>query len=151
MARTLNMVQLIGRLGADPEAHVTATGSQFTTFSLATNRQWNGADGVLNSETDWHRIVAWGALGETCVAHLRKGRLVYIEGRLSTRSWEADGQKHQRTEIVASDMIILDQKSQEESQPKQSRELVGAGVGKQRGAHPSPDEETDDDLLALPF
>ena len=110
MARTLNKVQLIGRLGADPEAHTTASGSQFTTFSLATNRQWAGTDGVVNTETDWHRVVAWGSLGDTCAAHLRKGRLVYIEGRLSSRSWEADGQKYQRTEVVAVDMVLLDSK-----------------------------------------
>ncbi len=151
MARTLNMVQLIGRLGADPEAHTTAAGSQFATFSLATNRQWNGPDGVLNSETDWHHIVAWGSLGETCITHLRKGRLIYIEGRLSTRSWEADGQKHQRTEIVASDMLLLDSKPSEDSAPAKTREPAATAAGKSRGSRQNIMEESEDDLLALPF
>ncbi len=145
------MVQLIGRLGADPEAHSTATNNPFTTFSLATNRQWNGPDGVLNTETDWHRIVAWGTLGETCATHLRKGRLVYIEGRLSNRSWEADGQKHQRTEVVASDMLILDPKPADDTASAPQRELVRSASGQSRGARSVQEVEAEDDLAELPF
>jgi single-strand DNA-binding protein len=108
MARTLNRVQLIGRLGGDPELRHTGTGLPVATFGLATNRQWPGKDGSLQEETEWHTIVVWDKLAQICSEHLTKGRLVYIEGRLHTRSWEYNGQKQQKTEIVASDMLILD-------------------------------------------
>src|SRR4051794_28509896 len=108
MARTLNKVQLIGRLGQDPQMRYTQSGTPVTTFSLATNRQWQGKDGTMQDETDWHTVVAWDKLGQICSEHLTKGRLVYIEGRLQNRSWEQDGQTRYKTEIVASDMLILD-------------------------------------------
>ena len=111
MAKTLNKVQLIGRLGADPEVKVTASDLTVASFSLATNRQWKNRDGELQEETDWHNIVAWDRLAQTCGEYLAKGRLVYIEGRLRTRNWEQNGQKQYRTEVVASDMLILDGKS----------------------------------------
>lgn len=110
MARTLNRVQLIGRLGGDPEMRVTSSGMQVTTFSLATNRQWQGKDGTTQEETDWHTIVAWDRLAQVCAEHLSKGRLVYVEGRIQYRSWESNGQKMYKTEVVASDMLILDSK-----------------------------------------
>src|SRR3712207_4207228 len=110
MARTLNRVQLIGRLGGDPEMKVTSTGMQVTTFSLATNRQWQSKDGVTQEETDWHTIVAWDRLAQVCAEHLSKGRLVFVEGRIQYRSWESNGQKMYKTEVVASDMLILDSK-----------------------------------------
>ena len=122
MARTLNKVQLIGRLGADPEQRTTNSGVAVTTFSLATNRQWQGKDGTLQEETDWHTIVAWERLAQICSEHLTKGRLVYIEGRLRNRSWEANGQKNYKTEVVATDMLILDSKG---SQPEGEVREVG--------------------------
>src|ERR1700730_13077578 len=108
MARTLNRVQLIGRLGGDPELRYTSAGLPVATFSLATNRQWPGKDGSLQEETEWHTIVAWDKLAQICSEHLSKGRLVFIEGRIHTRSWESNGQKQFKTEIVAADMLILD-------------------------------------------
>jgi single-strand DNA-binding protein len=108
MARTLNRVQLIGHLGADPELRYTTSGLAVATFSLATNRQWPAKDGTLQEETEWHSIVAWDKLAQICSEHLTKGRLVFIEGRIHTRSWESNGQKQYRTEIVATDMLILD-------------------------------------------
>jgi single-strand DNA-binding protein len=89
---------------------VTSSGMQVTTFSLATNRQWQGKDGATQEETDWHTIVAWDRLAQVCAEHLSKGRLVYIEGRIQYRSWESNGQKMYKTEVVASDMLILDSK-----------------------------------------
>src|SRR5436305_9648647 len=88
----------------------TPSGTPVTTFSVATNRQWKDADGSLREETDWHNIVAWDALAQTCAEYLAKGRLVYIEGRLQTRSWEAEGRTNYKTEIIARDMLILDSK-----------------------------------------
>ena len=108
MARSLNKVQLIGRLGADPEMRYTGSDMPVTTFSLATNRQWTDRAGNAQDETDWHNIVAWDRLAQICNEHLAKGRLVYIEGRLRTRTYESNGQKQYRTEIVASDMLMLD-------------------------------------------
>jgi single-strand DNA-binding protein len=110
MAKTLNRVQLIGRLGADPEMRNTQAGMTVATFGLATSRQWPGKDGTLQEETEWHNIVVWDKLAQLCGDFLTKGRLVYIEGRIHTRSYDRDGQKQYRTEIVASDMLLLDPK-----------------------------------------
>jgi single-strand DNA-binding protein len=110
MAKTLNRVQLIGRLGADPEMRNTQAGMTVATFGLATSRQWPGKDGTMQEETEWHNIVVWDKLAQLCGDFLTKGRLVYIEGRIHTRSYDRDGQKQYRTEIVASDMLLLDPK-----------------------------------------
>lgn len=147
-------MQLIGRLGGDPEMRTTGTGMQVVSFSVATNRQWTGKDGSLQEETDWHNIVAWERLAQICHEHLSKGRLVYIEGRLRTRSYEANGQKQYRTEVVASDMVMLDTASATDSQREapalpsvpenagQKRSAVSAGRGRQ---------PVDDDLDDVPF
>ncbi len=110
MSRTLNKVSLIGRLGKDPEMRYTASGAAVTTFTLATNRMTKSADGTAQEETDWHTIVTWDKLAETCNQYLTKGRQVYIEGRLQTRTWEQDGQKRYKTEVIAHEMLILDSK-----------------------------------------
>lgn len=111
MTRGLNKVLLIGRLGRDPEMRYTPSGKPVTTFSIATSRSWNTSDGDKHSETEWFNIVAWGSLAEICKQFLTKNRLVYIEGRLQTRHWEDnDGNKRTSTEIVANEMIMLDEK-----------------------------------------
>ena len=110
MARTLNRVQLIGRLGGDPEMRITTSGIPVTTFSLATDRQWQDREGNTREETDWHTVVAWDRLAQICSDHITKGRLVFVEGRLRYLSWESNGQKFYKTEVVASDMLILDPK-----------------------------------------
>jgi single-strand DNA-binding protein len=110
MAGSLNKVMLIGNVGRDPEMRYTQSGEAVTSFSVATNRRWNGADGQRHEETEWHNIVAWGKLAEQCNEYLTKGRSVYVEGRLQTRSWDdqASGQKRFRTEIIANTMQMLD-------------------------------------------
>lgn len=109
MARSLNKVQLIGNLTRDPELRYTPQGTAVCTFGLATNRQWQTEGGEKKEDAEFHRIVAWNKLAEICSQLLTKGRKAYIEGRLQTRSWQAqDGTQKQTTEIVASDMIILD-------------------------------------------
>lgn len=114
MSRGLNKVMLIGRLGRDPEMRYTPTGKPVTSFSVATSRTWVTADGERREATEWFNVVAWRELAEICHQHLGKGSRVYIEGRLQTRSWEgSDGQKHYRTEVVADEMIMLDQRSGE--------------------------------------
>jgi single-strand DNA-binding protein len=109
MARSLNKVELIGNLTRDPELRYTPQGTAVCTFGLATNRQWVTEAGEKREEAEFHRIVAWNKLAEICSQLLTKGRKVYIEGRLQTRSWTGqDGAQRTATEIVASDMIILD-------------------------------------------
>src|SRR5215210_1415577 len=100
MSRTLNKVQLIGRLGGDPQLKYTQSGTAVATFSLATNRQWQGKDGTSREETDWHNVVAWDKLAQTCGEYLTKGRLVFIEGRIQYSTWEYQGQTRYKTEIV---------------------------------------------------
>ncbi len=156
MARSLNKVLLIGRLGADPEMRYTSSGMPVTTFSLATNRQWTDREGNAQEETDWHNIVAWDRLAQICNEHLAKGRLIYLEGRLRTRTYEANGQKQYRTEIVASDMLMLDsaggveQASGRENGEKPAATKVAAQVGS-RGRSKAAEPREVDDTDELPF
>ena len=97
-----NRVTLLGNLGQDPELRYTQNKTAVTSFSLATTEYRKSADGGSQSVTDWHRVVVWGKQAENCNKYLRKGRTVFIEGRLHTRSWEdKNGQKHRITEVVA--------------------------------------------------
>jgi single-strand DNA-binding protein len=111
MGRGLNKVMIIGRVGRDPEMRYTPSGRPVTTFSIATNRTWNTADGGRRTETEWFNVVAWSNLAEICKQYLAKDRLVYVEGRLQTRHWEdPEGNKHTAIEIVANEMIMLDER-----------------------------------------
>ena len=104
----LNKVMLIGQLGTDPEMRYTANGSAVTNFRLAVNRSF-GSDEGRREETEWFTVVTWTKLAELVGQHLQKGRKVYVEGRLSTRSWDGqDGQKHYRTEVIANQVLFLD-------------------------------------------
>ncbi|MCL5432685.1 MAG: single-stranded DNA-binding protein [Patescibacteria group bacterium] len=111
MARSLNRVQLIGNLTRDPELRYTPSGTAVCTFGLATNRSWTTESGEKKEDAEFHRIVAWNKLAELCSQFLTKGRKVFVEGRLSTRNWTGqDGSQRTTTEIVISDMILLDNK-----------------------------------------
>ncbi len=108
MAGSLNKVMLIGNLGRDPEMRFTPSGRAVTNFTIATSERWKDTNGELQESTEWHRIVTWGKLAENCAKLLSKGKQVYIEGRIQTRSWDdKDGNKRYTTEIVASQMQIL--------------------------------------------
>jgi single-strand DNA-binding protein len=108
MARGLNKVMVIGHVGRDPEMRYTPGGKPVTSFSVATGRSWTNSEGERREETEWFNVVAWGNLAEICKQHIRKGRQVYVEGRLQTRSWEDhEGKKRFRTELVANEMILL--------------------------------------------
>lgn len=110
-ARSLNKVMLIGNMTRDPELRYTPTGVAVCSFGLATNRSWTTDPGEKKEEVEFHRIVAWNKLAELCSQLLAKGRKIYVEGRLQTRSWVGqDGGQRQSTEIVIEDMIILDSK-----------------------------------------
>ncbi len=107
--RDLNKVMLIGNLTKDPEARTTPSGQSVTSFGVATNRSWTDAQGAKQEAVEFIDIVAWGKLGEIIGQYSSKGRKVYIEGRLQTRSWDAqDGSKKYKTEVIASDVILLD-------------------------------------------
>lgn len=106
--RSLNKVLLLGYLGRDPEVRYTASGKAVATFSLATSVQWRDQNGNDQERTEWHRIVAWGRLGEICGEYLGKGKQVFIEGRIQSRDWEdQDGNRRTTVEIIANDMIML--------------------------------------------
>jgi single-strand DNA-binding protein len=112
----VNKALLIGRLGKDPEVRYTPDGTMVTNFNLATDEQWKDKNGEKVQKTEWHRIVTFGKLAEICGNYLVKGKLVFVEGRIQTRSWEdKDGVKRFTTEIVASNMQMLDTKGQSKS------------------------------------
>lgn len=111
MSRGLNKVMIIGHLGRDPEMRYTPSGRPVTSFSVATSRSWNTAEGERRTETEWFNVVAWGSLAEICNQYLKKGHQVYVEGRLQTRRWEdEEGNKRSATEVVAREMIMLTEK-----------------------------------------
>jgi len=112
--RSVNKVILIGNITRDPELKKTNTGQSIITFGLATNRDWVTTKGEKQSLAEYHNIVAWGKLAEICHQYLKKGKLIYTEGYLKTRSWDSpEGVKIFKTEIVIHDMIMLDRKPKE--------------------------------------
>jgi single-strand DNA-binding protein len=111
MAKELNKVQMTGRLGADPDLRQTQQGHTVITFRVASTRSWRSSDGEAHEETEWFRVVAWNKLAEICHKWLAKGSRVYVEGRLQTRQWQDDdGKERSVTEVIASDMILLDRR-----------------------------------------
>lgn len=104
----VNKVILIGRLGKDPDVRYTPSGQAVANFTMATSENWTGKDGQKQERTEWHRIVVWGRLAELCKDYLKKGRQVYIDGKLQTRSWDdKEGKKMYTTEIVANTVQFL--------------------------------------------
>jgi single-strand DNA-binding protein len=103
---SVNKVILVGNLGRDAEVKVTASGQSVASFSIATTETWT-KDGEKKEKTEWHRIVLWGRQADTLQPYLTKGKQVYIEGRLETRQWEKDGQKHYTTEVKADRIVLL--------------------------------------------
>ena len=109
MAGSLNRVMIIGNLGQDPELRYTANQTPVATFSVATTDYRTGADGQRQETTEWHRVVVWSKMAENCAKFLAKGRTVFVEGKLQTRSWDdkQTGQKRYQTEIVAQNVQFL--------------------------------------------
>jgi single-strand DNA-binding protein len=122
---SLNRVQLIGRLGKDPEGRFTPTGKKVVSFSLAVGQRWKGADGSVKEQTEWVNIEAWGRIGEICQQYLQKGRLVFIEGRLKTDRYEDKGETKYFTKVVATSMQMLEKKTEEEDEPEAASEESG--------------------------
>ncbi len=141
MAGTVNKVILIGRLGKDPEVKYTQGGTAIARFSLATDEFWKDQNGERQQRTEWHNIVAWDKLADICGQYLTKGKQVYIEGKLQTRSWEdKEGNKRYTTEIRADNMVMLG-----------TRGDSGTGGGEKAGpaapaGAPGGGEITDDDI-----
>ncbi len=109
MAKGVNKVFLLGRLGGEPESR-QAGSTTVSNFTVATSEKFKNQQGEWQEKTEWHRVVAWGRLAEICKEYLHKGSQVYIEGKLQTRSWEKEGVKQYTTEIVITDMNMLDSK-----------------------------------------
>jgi single-strand DNA-binding protein len=108
---SLNKVIIIGNVGNEPEMRFTPNGKPVTSFSVATNWVYTSPEGERKQETEWFSVVAWNKLAEQCNQFLAKGKLVYAEGRLHTRSWEGqDGQQHSKMEVIANRVVFLDRK-----------------------------------------
>ena len=155
MARGINKVILIGNLGRDPETRYTQSGSPVANFSVATSESWNDRQSNERQErTEWHNVVCFARLAEIAGEYLRKGSKVYIEGRLSTSSWEKEGQKHYRTEIIAREMQMLDGRGGQDGYQaggqggyqSGGREGGGPGPLPSRRNEPTVVDGADDDL-----
>lgn len=151
----LNKVMIIGRLGNDPELKYTPQGQAVCSMTLATDESYKAKDGNMVNKVEWHRIVLWRFLAENAGKYLKKGSQVYIEGKLQTRMWEKDGQKHYTTEIVADEMTFLGGKSDSQqqqggySQPNQQQNNQSQPQANQNQGYDIPDTNFNDD--DLPF
>jgi len=156
VSRSLNKVQLIGNLGADPEIRSTANGTKVATLSIATSRQWTGQSGERQEKTEWHRVVLWNnnrgsGLADVAERFLKKGAPVYVEGRIEYRTWEdREGKTRYTTEIVGRELIMLSGRSDAEVGRQPARAAAGSS-----GSAPDADsykdfpealDEEDDDL-----
>jgi single-strand DNA-binding protein len=145
---SLNKAMIIGNLGRDPEMRYVGNGQAVTQFTVAVNRNYKDASGEWKEETEWFRVVAWGPLAERTAENLRKGRKVYVEGRLQTRSWEGqDGQKRYTTELIASTVTALDSRPREEGAP----EPTAARPARAEAPSEPAEEFGSSDLDELPF
>ncbi len=150
MAKSLNRVQLIGNLTRDPELRYTPNGTAVCSFGIATNRNWTTDAGEKKDEAEFHNIVSWNKLAELCSQFLLKGSKVFVEGRLATRTWQGqDGAQRNKTEIVISDMILLDGKKpaapetgEAEEKPKEEKKEEG----KEESSEEPSEEVAPDDI-----
>ena len=151
----VNKVILIGNLGRDPELRSTPSGQQVASFSLATNRKWRDRDGNQQEQTEWHNIVCWARQAEIAGQYLTKGRQIYVEGRLQTRSWEdrQSGEKRYRTEIICDNFQMLGQRGDadgggfREPAPAAVDSTAGEASSGAPEAPPATESEDDD----IPF
>lgn len=142
MSGTVNRVTLIGRLGKDPETKETGNDKKVCKFSLATDETWT-KDGEKQSKTQWHNILAWAKLGETCQKYLKKGSLIYVEGKIEYRKWEGeDGQEKRATDITISHMTMLGSKPDSEGSGG-SEKKKDDDWGKSGGAKKNQDADED--------
>jgi single-strand DNA-binding protein len=130
MASSVNKVILVGRLGKDPELKYTQGGTPVAKFSIATDETWKDQSGEKQQRTEWHNIVAWRKLAEICGQYLNKGKLVYIEGKLQTRSWDdKEGHKRYTTEVVADNMVMLSGKGEDARHERSAAAAASSNAG----------------------
>lgn len=148
---SVNKVILVGNLGVDPELKHTNGGKAVANLSIATNESFKNAAGERQDRTEWHRVTVWGDQAEVCAKYLEKGRMVYVEGKLQTRSWEQDGQKRYATEIIADKVTFLgggggrrDDRPDGQAPATAARGRWGGDMGAGGGA--SPDSGGGDDI-----
>ena len=146
----VNKVILVGNLGRDPEVRSTPSGQPVATFSIATNRKWRDRDGNRQEQTEWHNIVCWGRQAEVAGQYLTKGRQIFVEGRLQTRSWEdkQSGEKKYRTEVICDNFQMLGQRGdfdRGDGAPP-PYEPPGGGSGGGAGGGGGSTEPEDDDI-----
>ena len=135
---SLNKVILIGNLGQDPEARFTPQGTAVTNLSIATNESWKDQSGEMQDRTEWHRVVMYGRMAETATEYMKKGQMVYVEGRLHTREWEDQNQiKRKTTEIRCDNFTMLGRRSEAPA---------GQSQGTMSPSQSTPDSEVEDDL-----
>ncbi|MDH3744113.1 MAG: single-stranded DNA-binding protein [Acidobacteriota bacterium] len=141
----VNKVILVGNLGRDPEVRTTPSGQPVATFSVATNRRWKDRDGNRQEQTEWHNIVCWGRQAEIAGQYLTKGKQIFVEGRLQTRSWDdrETGEKKYKTEIVCDNFQMLGQRG--DSGP------VGESYSRPAAAPPSQVAEAGPEDDDIPF
>jgi len=151
--RNVNKVIIIGNLTRDPEMRQTPNGQYITTFGIATNREWVTQEGEKNKSTEFHDVVAWSKLAEICSKYLKKGKLVYVEGYLKTRSWDTEeGVKKFKTEVVIEDMIMLDKQQNSgeqnlsgiETPEAESSEADESSTDEKKADEPSAESSTDE-------
>lgn len=149
MALSLNKVLIIGNCTRDPEMRTIPSGQSVTTFGVATNRRWKDQQSdEWKEQAEFHNIVAWARLAETCGQYLKKGSRVYIEGRLQTRSWEDQaGVKKSRTEVVAEQMIMLDRPSATSAMPA----AAPTPTPRDATAQPAPPQDEEINVEDIPF
>lgn len=140
MARSFNQVILMGNLTRDPELRTIPSGQSVCTFSLALNRSYKGADGSWQEATDYIDVVAWGPLGERVAQYLSKGRPCLVNGRLQSRSWEQDGQKRSKVEVIAQDVTFLGGRGE-------GGDNGSAGSASNQSSKPAPSKQKEDDVV----
>ena len=142
MAGSVNKVILVGRLGQDPEVRYTQGGTAVANLRIATDESWKDQSGERQQRTEWHTVVVWRRLAEICGQYLSKGRQVYIEGKLQTRSWQdREGNKRYSTEVQADNMVMLGGRSEEGQAvaPAQPAAAVGSDSGASSGTNDDDD------------
>ena len=148
MARGVNKVILLGNLGKDPELSYLPSGQSVAKFTMATSRKFKDKSGELKEETEWHNIVAWGKLGEISAQYMKKGRQVYVEGRIRSHKWEdREGKPRTTVEIWADQVVLLGGRGEEAAEPP-ARSAGAARPAKPPDdfAEPASQEITDDDI-----
>lgn len=147
MARSLNQVTLMGNLTRDPELRSIPSGQQVCSFSLALNRSYKDQSGEWQEATDYIDVTAWGPLGERVAQYLSKGRRCLVQGRLQSRSWEQDGQKRSKVEVLASDVTFLDSRGDGEGGGSFANSSASSSASSSSSSKPTPSKQQDDVVI----